>query len=263
MDKSKELYPLGMGHRVDHRTNLVPVKEVANKVLWVNPHFRTKLPMNLEEKKPTKLGVFVTNNPDETSMRLLAYPGHRRSLQLGQIILEDDGNPSQKYRDIDLKGIGHIIEKGKKFLAVKIRRRGDGGSSGILERTWAEHDRDMTEKFIEAGLRTYRYLAIIHKKKYSHTFLTEHNITLDCRIVDLDSVAEEKNAVDLEDLGKVPELVKQDDIPIGSVNGYLRDLVRAFYSFEKLLKILKLADKKDQFLKEYLDAYRESFQARN
>jgi len=168
MDKSKELYPLGMGHRVDHRTNLVPVKEVANKVLWVNPHFRTKLPMNLEEKKPTKLGVFVTNNPDETSMRLLAYPGHRRSLQLGQIILEDDGNPSQKYRDIDLKGIGHIIEKGKKFLAVKIRRRGDGGSSGILERTWAEHDRDMTEKFISRHYSQKKILPYIPDR-------TQHN----------------------------------------------------------------------------------------
>jgi len=56
-----------------------------------------------------------------------------------------------------------------------------------------------TEEYVEWFAKTLgKNVGLCHKNKWVHSYLTDHNITLDCRIVDLDSVVENKDSSDFK-----------------------------------------------------------------
>lgn len=142
----------------------LPVIEVKNEVVWVNND--VEMPFRFEEGKQSKIGVFLTApNELEPDFYVKVMDNHFRSALLGKVIFRDkEGN---LYRDVDIKGMGainpesgnletEIIEKdaAKKF--------GRGKTPwGFLDWGYAETDRDMSEFFVNQGLRTHRALAII------------------------------------------------------------------------------------------------------
>lgn len=155
------------------REHLLLFSQVKNEVLEVNPHVH--MPMKLEEGKSSPLGLFVEaafrERPRELPRgkhALEVWPKmHRRSALLGRVIFAD--KEGWIYRDIDLKGIGYVFstkfEKGAIVLlpgrVIEERRAG----SGLLNCDSAFFERQASEKFLLAGIRTYRVLAIIELKE--------------------------------------------------------------------------------------------------
>lgn len=273
-----EKLPFGKVDSLDQEGKRVSALEMQNEVLWVNPEM--ELPFKLEVGNASSLGVFFSERPERRSVAV--HRRHQRSALLGRAIFRD--KQGRLYRDIDAKGTGYVGEFNFKVLP-SMHSRNDHGPIGVTLLDFAEHDRDMTEQFLQAGIRTYRVAAIIalkeviydnevtsvdevkniekhtqnptlresevpvvevrafatkmrisdareetledaielvaqeqnlpemsksnylnwfavtlgtqlgkmHKLGYTHNYLTPHNITLDCRIVDLDSVAHRDN----------------------------------------------------------------------
>lgn len=292
--------PIGEAQRINQFTSdnwkeyFIRLGQVKNTVLWVNPD--VYIPFRLEVGKPSPLGLFVENvlkekpdNSQEGKIIAEVWPYHNKSVILGRAIIGD--NEGRVYRDIDMKGIGHVDRYGSRCVIGQLGYSGGGNNRyGLLDREVAEYDREMTDKFLKLGIRTNRTLAIIgleevisggkiisarelkkiydipdkfepvltlrafrtrsrikdllksdleealitdakklvseeiglgrvmsdeeywmwfaktigrnvgllHAEKLSHGYLTEHNITLDGSVVDLDSVGEcsEKNLYD-------------------------------------------------------------------
>lgn len=184
MKESKEnpRLPIGGTAELNAKKETLPAVEVKNHVLWVNPDF-PELPLRLptaEELKratengktiSTKFALFLTPAPGEKekTFSLEVAPLHGRSGILGRVIFKDrEGN---LYRDIDIKGGGYscidsIDDKDfnnrKLGLCVgPVKRRYSDGSLGIVESDRAFWDRDMSEKFLKAGIRVPRTIAII------------------------------------------------------------------------------------------------------
>lgn len=151
----KRQIPIGTGRESEPKEDL-PAVEVDNEVIWVNPDF-PELPLDIKEGEPTKLGMFLTPRPreGEKTFDLKVLEGHGRSGLLGRAIFKD--TQGRLYRDIDLKGTGFIVG-GEVF---KVRPRGKESTSGILNLDWAKYAKDMSEKFLRAGIRTERYIALI------------------------------------------------------------------------------------------------------
>jgi hypothetical protein len=86
-------------------------------------------------------------------------PEHRRSAIIGRAYFKD--SEGRLYRDIDIKGIGYIIRNSFGEMRVaNILRSGDM-VYGLENREDAERDRDLSEKFVHAGIRSTRVIAII------------------------------------------------------------------------------------------------------
>lgn len=265
---------------------------VANTVLFANPNIS---PLRLEVGEPSPLGIFADRSySSDEAPRLIkgqqvlqVWSGHDRSIRAAQVLFADA--QGHVYRDIDLKGIGHVrwgygdwSQRPVSWVGKPGKDRHDGGRDGLLNRDTAFPTWEWAEKFVKAGIRTYRILAIIgleelmvngdrinieearardivdkdfypvvevrafgtkarvsnlsfsnwnpgdliddakqliarelripifsndeyvlwfartlginvglmHGKSWVHSYLTDHNITLDCCIVDLDSVRE-------------------------------------------------------------------------
>jgi hypothetical protein len=177
--------------------------EVKNEVLWVNENM--ELPFNIEEGQSNRLGMFLT--PDsrshlyDSSYHLEMVPRHRRSGILGRVIFKDkDG---RLYRDVDLKGVGY--SRGYDSVYVSRPEIGedpsypDGTKSlGILDRAYAENDIKMAEKFLKAGIRTYRPIALIKLEE----------------IIDGGG-----NKIPLEE-AKKRKMIKEDDEPVVEVRAF-------------------------------------------
>lgn len=172
MDKEPKLnkIPVGTGRESEPKETL-PAIEVANEVIWVNPSFQ-ELPFNISQGDSTNLAMFLTpGSQGEGVFNLKMIKEHGRSGLLGAVIFKDsDGN---LYRQIDLKGCGHSITRedlhsfGKFDYSVQTigRREKEKDALGILDRGWAEHAKDKSEEFLNEGIRTERYIAIIRLKE--------------------------------------------------------------------------------------------------
>lgn len=176
-EKEKQFYkevPIGTGRKSEPKETL-PTVEVDNEVLWVNKDFEDPekggMPFNLKEGESTKLGVFLTPKlkKNEKALDLRVRESHGRSALLGKAVFCD--KQGRLYRDIDLKGIGHISSerkglKRKKMKVGEVRARGSSDiAEGILDLKYAVTARDKSEKFLEAGIRTERYLGFIKLKE--------------------------------------------------------------------------------------------------
>lgn len=87
----------------------------------------------------------------------------------------------------------------------------------------------------------------LHKQKLTHGFLTPHNLTLDCRIVDLDSI---KMQQDVPDLSIVTSSSPQDKVDICQ-ESYVAD-------FERALGTLNSLDYSHVLDSIYTEAYRKA-----
>lgn len=81
-------------------------------------------------------------------------------------------------------------------------------------------------------------LAILHNASYYHTYLTPHNITLDCRIIDLDSVGK----LPAKSPKKKQELLQKD----------LGDAAQSIDALLEALKIPRLKDGSDEVNEEFI-----------
>jgi hypothetical protein len=145
---------------------VLPARRIRNTTLWVNndfPLFRLKV----GEKAPIALFFApetkeVSDEDREKSLiaRLEVLPGHRRSGIIGRVYFQDE--QGRLYRDIDIKGAGYIypdpFPEKMRFGSIMIT---GAGVSGLENREDAEKDRDFSEKFVNAGIRSTRVIAII------------------------------------------------------------------------------------------------------
>src|SRR3989338_1089236 len=161
-----EKLPIGSGHELasKRREAILPALEVKNTVIWKNPAF-PELPFNIQLGKQTQLGVFFTANPAVYTNEKVRTPAimpeyqKGRSGLMGSVVFQD--REGHLWRDVDAKGIGHV--EGKKILPVS--QEASMGDSrkylGLCDYEFAERDRNYSEKFLKAGIRTHRVVAII------------------------------------------------------------------------------------------------------
>lgn len=159
---SIEKIPIGYPEKAKSQETL-PAVEVANEVIWVNPDF-PEMPFDLKKGETTKLGLFLTPGPQQQNLSLEVSQLHRRSALLGRVIFKDKQN--NLYRDIDLKGAGHIEFTGDSKAEVEeVLPRGLKGSYGILSQENALKAVQITEKIFQFGVRSERYVSLIELKE--------------------------------------------------------------------------------------------------
>lgn len=164
-------FPVGAGEEfVEKRKELsLPAVEIKNKVLWVNPAFK-EAPFKLEKGKQTKLGMFFTpprpaDKQQKETFKLSIMPeeGAGRSGLIGSVIFRDQ--EGRLYRDVDIKGIGAFEKRWNDSYAVTEIQQHDYHDSnealGLMDYGHALRDQEYSEKFLKAGIRTHRVLAII------------------------------------------------------------------------------------------------------
>lgn len=148
-------------------------EKVKNVVIKVNPeiYIYPGFPFRLEEGKESDLGLFLKSGSlhhyvifrlkrifnakyENFQITLETLPAHRRSASELVIFRDSRG---VVYRDLDFKGVGptsHFPSFIENF--------------GFLDKNEAERDFELSEKFIQAGIRTYRVAAIIELKEVIH-----------------------------------------------------------------------------------------------
>lgn len=179
-DEESREPPIGEAKKLDElarekwREHLLLFSQVKNTVLEVNPH--VNIPVKLKEGKPSPLGLFAEaafeEKPGELpkGKRVLeVWPKHRRSALLGRVIFADD--EKRRYRDIDIKGVGSFCSGGEeleKRMTVYFRpgTPSTQGREGLLDFDTAFFCYQISEKFIEVGIRTCRTIAIIELKQF-------------------------------------------------------------------------------------------------
>src|SRR3989344_4680096 len=181
---SKENVPFGIGERAfsaSSREQRIPVEEVDNEVVWVNS--KINLPFNLKIGKSTKMALFFSPGPTGKSVKV--HNAHHRSALISRAIFSD--KEGRRYRDLDAKGVGYLyneasengdqdemdIDAPRKLIVdneALTKRNTDEefsetGPWGFCESGYAKIDRNMSEKFLAKGVRTYRVAAIIALKE--------------------------------------------------------------------------------------------------
>lgn len=175
IEKPKNL-PLGTGETFaqGRAKETLPALEVKNTVIWVNPAFKKDMPFNIELGKPTNLGIFFTKKPEEYPKEKERKPvimpeySQGRSGLLGSVIFKDaDGN---LWRDVDAKGMGRFIVISKPLPKTVETTRSVGKifqdpenpqkAAGLMDYEFALRDKNYSEKFLKAGIRTHRVVAI-------------------------------------------------------------------------------------------------------
>lgn len=167
--------PIGEARKLDEivsknwQEHLLLFSQVENEVLEVNPAFEGTLPFKLEKGKSSPLGLFAEavfeQKPSELpagKQALEFWPKHRRSAILGRAIFADKAGGL--YRDVDLKGVGHLGYPGK-VLALRKDKYISGGYTGLLGRDTAFLDYYLSEDFFREGIRIARVLGIIELKE--------------------------------------------------------------------------------------------------
>jgi hypothetical protein len=146
-------------------------EKVKNVVIKVNPEIYPGFPFRLEEGKESDLGLFLKSGDlhhyiifrlkrifnakyKNFQITLETLPAHRRSASELVIFRDSRG---VVYRDLDFKGIGATLHF-PSFIE----------NFGFLDKNEAERDFELSEKFIQAGIRTYRVAAIIELKEVIH-----------------------------------------------------------------------------------------------
>lgn len=167
-EKIERQLPTGIGgEELKEGRKTLPAVEVANEVSWVNN--KMNLPFDLKVGEPSRLGMFLTpdSQTGEKVYNLEVSGSHTRSGILGRVIFSD--KEGRLYRDIDLKGVGYN-RRGKMVGSVgsdiKWSNFGTwGGTSGIADQELIRRDVDFSEKFLKAGIRTHRVIALIEPKE--------------------------------------------------------------------------------------------------
>lgn len=174
--KHERLLPLGKCSQIrsfvkkHSKEHLLTFSNVDNTVIAVNPNF-SSMPIRLEEGEPSDFGIFAIREvpkqeriKEEKRKFYEVWPDHKRSVIFGRVIFEDDDKIL--YRDIDIKGIGMIACDLKKKPCPRMPgMKRANGYGGVLDKSIALYDYQMTEQFINAGIRTCRVLGITELKE--------------------------------------------------------------------------------------------------
>ena len=174
-EKLERQLPTGIGgEKLNEGKETLPAVEVANEVAWVNN--KIEAPFKLEVGKQSRLGMFLTpNNEGENPYPVEVSKDQTRSGILGRVIFKD--KEGRLYRDIDMKGIGY-----SRIGYVPSDRNEGGagplgwhsvyrhiwrwaGTTGIANQELIRRDVDFSEKFLKAGVRTHRVIAVIDLKE--------------------------------------------------------------------------------------------------
>jgi len=167
-EKPKNL-PLGTGETFvqERAKETLPALEVKNTVLWVNPAFKDTMPFKIEQGKQTNLGIFFTPKPEEypeeKARKPIIMPEYnmgRSGLEGGVIFKDNDG---RLYRDVDVKGIGKFYKEYDTgmYRVGTIAAQGEPrNAQGLMDYELALRDQKYSEKFLKAGIRTHRIIAI-------------------------------------------------------------------------------------------------------
>jgi len=136
----------------------IPAIRVKNKVLWKSRH---ELPFKVKVGGSAAV-YFATPapSPAESHGVLEGLFQHGRSATFGKAWFK---GPGGLYRDIDLKGIGHISvghEPPVKHISP-LAQAAAPGTLGLLDRSDAELERNMAHKFLKVGIRTALPIAIV------------------------------------------------------------------------------------------------------
>lgn len=169
-EKIERQLPIGIGgEKLKENRETLPAVEVANEVSWVNN--KMNLPFDLKVGEATKLGMFLTPNPQEgeSTYNLEVSGSHTRSGILGRVIFSD--KEGRLYRDIDLKSIG--FNKGQRSGVKPVGATSEKwsnfsgwpGTSGIADQELIRRDINYSEKFLKAGIRVHRVIALIEPKE--------------------------------------------------------------------------------------------------
>ncbi|MBI2640061.1 MAG: hypothetical protein HYW90_04215 [Candidatus Sungbacteria bacterium] len=159
-------WPVGTGEKFfkERAKERLPALEVKNTVTWVNPAFK-EAPFRLKLGKPTDLGIFFTPQPEEYPEEKVRKPiimrewGKGRSGLLGSAVFRD--KESRLYRDVDVKGIGVFQRNPTAVLDVQPKSGEHAHEAfGLMDDDYARIDRNNSEKFLKAGIRTHRVVAI-------------------------------------------------------------------------------------------------------
>ncbi len=169
-EKIEKFIPTGIGgEKLKEGAEILPAIGVDNEVVWVNK--KVKIPFDFKVGKRSNLGIFLTpdSKTNENKFHLEVSKLHGRSGILGRVVFED--KEGRLYRDIDIKGSGYGQDLGIGMEVVEPSiYYGDesypgGKTLGVLDKSYAETDIDMTEKFLRANIRTYRSVALIKLKE--------------------------------------------------------------------------------------------------
>ena len=151
-----------------NQQEMLPAVEVDNRVIFVNSEIES--PFKIEEGMSTELGVFFTPDPkNEKIKKIEVVKDHGRSGILGRVIFKD--KQGRLYRDVDLKGIGYIFGEInednalEKMVVRPIQRIKGMQTRGIADMSYVQNDLEMSEEFLNAGIRTYRIIAITELKE--------------------------------------------------------------------------------------------------
>ncbi|OGL90621.1 hypothetical protein A3J36_01585 [Candidatus Uhrbacteria bacterium RIFCSPLOWO2_02_FULL_54_37] len=156
---------LPTGHEKDlHRIReTLPVEQVGNEVLWVNPNINA--PLKLKEGEESPLGVFLSPTDGKN---IEVFDRHKRSALAGRVIFCDQNGNT--YRDIGVKGVGYINfdaqRRPSQANLERYKKQKLDMALGLEILTDAEHDRDIGEVFVKAGIRCDRTIAIIKFVEY-------------------------------------------------------------------------------------------------
>ena len=140
----------------------LPAEIVSNRVLYVNQDF-PELPFQIQENESSKLGLLIMKTGEEKAPQLEVGEIHSRSALYGKVLFKDKQN--RKYRDLDLKGVRCIrrdyFNTGRRYRVYIKPKLEAGYTEGILTLEDAEHDMEISERFLDKGIRTHRVIAII------------------------------------------------------------------------------------------------------
>lgn len=149
----------------------LPAVEVGHTVTWVNTALNRKgsgSPYKFQKGRRSPLGLFLVTSADTTATHLSVMPGHGRVALMGRVVFRD--NKGRVYRDLDLKGIGHVMfpdaaepDGTLRMQALAPEKAAEQGAGvwGILGAEDAQKDADYGELFAKAGVRAVRTLAIM------------------------------------------------------------------------------------------------------
>ncbi|MCE9548996.1 hypothetical protein K8Q98_01205 [Candidatus Nomurabacteria bacterium] len=212
-EKGVSKAPIGKGAELKATRETLPSVEVKNKVIWVNPSLDA--PFNLKVGEPTRLGTFLSAKIPGDKLNLEVKNYHGRSAMLGRVVFKEkttNTNNPQIYRDIDLKGIGHVVLTG---WIGPVQKRAKGEAGGILNKGAALQDMGISEIFHEYGIRTHRVIAII----------------------ELEEIVSEDKKVSIADAKKLG-MISEGSLPVVEVRAFgtqarLMDAVNQSVSSEK------------------------------
>lgn len=175
----------------------LPAVTVDNNVILVNSEI--ELPFKIEKNKPTELGLFFTPDPKGQSVKNIeVMREHNRSGILGKVIFKD--KQGRLYRDVDLKGIGFVeLDTTSEKMTVRppqtIEKR---QTRGIASMFYIRNDWKMTEEFLNAGIRTYRIIAITELKEIIDKFGNKISIST----------------------AKKERIIREDDKPVAEIRAF-------------------------------------------